>query len=336
MTRTHRVAILFATTAVATGALHAQESGCDRPVVEGRVTDSSGQIPLPGAGIVVHWSDPSQRPIRLASDALGAFRLCPPRAVAEATVWAEFGDYTSPHVTVDLTSPRAVSLAIDIEAEAGARLVGRVSDGRTGNPIAGADVRIAERAVAISGSMGQFVVTGLRAGRFLVRVSHLGYETLEETVELSSGLTLELDLGLTADPVELEPLFVSTVRLRKLETQGFYERKTWHERLGSGTFFSRDDVERRRPTHISHLIADAPGIRLSCSSGLRGCHLRSARPGCAPQIYLDGVHLRGTSIDEVVQAIEVGGIEVYDSVSSLPAEFGGADAQCGAVIVWTR
>ena len=54
---------------------------------------------------------------------------------------------------------------------------------------------------------------------------------------------------------------------------------------------------------------------------------------------LDGVPLRlsaGGPLDEYVLPTEVGGAEVYPGVASLPAEFSGSDAQCGAVVIWTK
>jgi hypothetical protein len=29
-------------------------------------------------------------------------------------------------------------------------------------------------------------------------------------------------------------------------------------------------------------------------------------------------------------------IEIYSGISRLPSEFGGGDARCGAIVVWTR
>jgi len=38
----------------------------------------------------------------------------------------------------------------------------------------------------------------------------------------------------------------------------------------------------------------------------------------------------------VVLPIKVAGIEVYKGPASLPAEFGGSDTRCGAIVIWTK
>ena len=62
--------------------------------------------------------------------------------------------------------------------------------------------------------------------------------------------------------------------------------------------------------------------------------MRNART-CRVKIYLDH-HLVGGGIDQFVLPLEVAGVEIYKGAASLPAEFGGADSQCGVVAVWTK
>ncbi|WP_423924508.1 carboxypeptidase regulatory-like domain-containing protein [Candidatus Palauibacter sp.] len=42
------------------------------------------------------------------------------------------------------------------------------------------------------------------------------------------------------------------------------------------------------------------------------------------------------SINDLVLPTEIAGIEVYTGAAALPAEFGGHDARCGAVVIWTK
>ena len=112
-------------------------------------------------------------------------------------------------------------------------------------------------------------------------------------------------------------------------------------------FFTAEDIERRNPLRITHMIADAPGIRLAnCNMWGHGCKLN---------IFLDGnLAIRGSkerwsltsgggtdmnpreSINDLVLPTEIAGIEVYTGGAGLPAEFGGHDARCGAVVIWTK
>ena len=59
----------------------------------------------------------------------------------------------------------------------------------------------------------------------------------------------------------------------------------------------------------------------------------SDRP-CKMRTFLDGIELRGFPV--AVLMIEVAGVEVYKGPASLPAEFAGSDARCGAVVIWTK
>ena len=70
----------------------------------------------------------------------------------------------------------------------------------------------------------------------------------------------------------MAPIVATAARSRRLEIKGFYERKYWGELVGGGTFFTTADIERRNPIRISHLVADAPGVRLEC--GLLGARCR--------------------------------------------------------------
>jgi hypothetical protein len=49
-----------------------------------------------------------------------------------------------------------------------------------------------------------------------------------------------------------------------------------------------------------------------------------------------GRNIAPASVDGLVIPAEVEAVEVYDGPGSLPAEFGGSNAGCGVVVIWTR
>ena len=214
------------------------------------------------------------------------------------------------------------------------RLLGRVVDRSTDRPVATAAVRLLGLTeVAESDRQGRFRLTGVPAGTHELEVRRIGYAPLRHAVEVTRGLTMEVEIGLVREPVGLEPLVVSTTRSRRLEIKGFYERKHWGELLGLGTYYTAEDIDRRRPIRISHMIADAAGIRT------RGGVIYNVRMGgCPTNIYLDNIKIEGgsESIDSLVLPIEVAGLEVYKGPASLPAEFSGSDSRCGAIVIWTK
>lgn len=312
------------------GPLAGQEVDCGgRASLLVTVLDESGSIVLPGATVVLRWTDAERMPVREATDADGRLRICVPRDASEAVVWAEFGDHSSGQAApAALVSgeEREVRLRILSSVPSG-RLIGRLVDRETGRPVATAAVSVVGRtAESASDGQGLFRLAGVPAGRHELRVRRLGYAPLRHAVDVTGGRTTELEVRLVREPVELEPLVVSTTRSRRLEIKGFYERKHWGELLGLGTFYTAEDIERRNPLRISHMIEELPSIRGG---------LYNARAGCRMAVYLDNI-LVGSSVDDFVLPIEVAGVEVYKGGASLPAEFGGSASGCGVVAVWTK
>jgi hypothetical protein len=55
------------------------------------------------------------------------------------------------------------------------------------------------------------------------------------------------------------------------------------------------------------------------------------------QIYLDGArYMVGPSGIDAIDSETVAAIEVYSSAAQVPVEFGGLNARCGVVAIWTR
>ena len=178
------------------------------------------------------------------------------------------------------------------------------------------------------------LIAAVPVGTHALDVRRLGYAPLSHSVEVNTGLTTELEVGLVPEPVELEPLVVTTIRSRRLEIIGFYERKWWGEQLGLGTFFEADYIERWRPLHIEHLLATEASIGLS--RGGDGLLVNRRGGGCPMRVFLDSNDVTGNELRDLVRPFEVAGVEIYKGAASLPGEFAGSDSQCGAVVIWTK
>lgn len=347
-----------------------QEEGCgERASLTVRVLDDSGAVPIPAATVVLRWTDADRRPVREAVDADGRLLLCAPEDARRAVLWAEFGDASSEEARVALESGVASEVELRMlfaEASTG-RILGRIMDMGSDRPVAAARVTLTGRAEAITTNRrGYFALSGLPVGDHELSVTHIGYAPLVHPVTVTLGRTTEALIGLSPDPVELEPLVATVTRSRRLEVRGFYERKYWGELLGGGHFFTVADIERRNPARITHMIADVPGVRLgNCGLGREGCQIYGSRisrgfmdQGCKMNVFVDGnLVIRGSderwavqeggrmaalldpklreSINDYVLVPEIAAIEVYTGAASIPAEFSGFDARCGAVVIWT-
>ncbi|MCY3601222.1 MAG: carboxypeptidase regulatory-like domain-containing protein [Gemmatimonadetes bacterium] len=309
----------------------------DRASLIVTVRDDAGTMGMPNATVVLRWTDAVRRPVREAADVTGHLVLCVPRDARRATLWAEFGDASSEEETVVIVPGmrHEVELRLVLAERRTGRLIGQVLDARTRQPVVAAEVFVPDRAERVeSNRRGRFVLSALPVGEHELSVRHIGYAPLTYAVMVRQGLTTEAEIALSADPVELAPLVATVERPRRLEIKGFYERKYWGELTGLGTFITEEDIERWRPLRVSHLVSMlvpsvAPGLknrRRFSGAGLT----------CPMAVYLDGIRLRQGELDQFVKPLEVGGIEVYKGLASLPAEFGGFRNRCGAVVVWTK
>ena len=123
-----------------------------------------------------------------------------------------------------------------------------------------------------------------------------------------------------------------------------------HRRLtGFGYHLTREDIERRRPTHLSDILLTLPGIysqQTRAGPGGRSIQMRRALPGraggCPVGVFLDGVLANrggdraGVTVDDLASPLDVEVIEVFQGLSSIPAEFLTNEARCGVIAIWTR
>ena len=100
--------------------------------------------------------------------------------------------------------------ATNIFAQSKLTLSGKVTDAKTGEPLAGATIYFPDlrKGVACSDG-GTFTITTVAAGKYLVEVSHLGYSSIVETIELGSNL--QKDFALSPTVIENEGVTVTGV-----------------------------------------------------------------------------------------------------------------------------
>lgn len=291
---------------VAAGPSLSAQQTCDPTVevaiIQGAVRDAESEVPLPGARVRVEWEGGSAE-AHAGSD--GHFVVCEVPAGEPLRVSAGVAGFSSRPVELELGAGETheLDLLVGFEARetpgrAGevvsrevpdlpGRIVGRVVDAESGSPVDGALVAVGDADYqAVTGAEGAFELERVPAGERTLRVHHIAYGEHQASVTALGNATVDLEIRLAAEPIELEPLTVTVteVRDRRLEIKGFYERKELGERLGLGRYFTWEDVERRNPRLLSEMVADLPSVRLDCRRGFgsRTCEVLSARapPGC--------------------------------------------------------
>lgn len=247
-----------------------------------------------------------------------------------------------------------------------ATLVGTVTSAETGEPVAGARVRLPEAAEErVTGPDGAFVVEGLPRARYRVVTEHLGMASDTARVDLRRGSGQVAVFTLETRPIELPSLEVEVERtFHNPRLAGFYGRMA----RGTGDYITREDLEqvdvvgafRRRVPFARITTCVAPGgLRVSGCWELaitRGAvSERSLLDGpagaCPPLVYVDG-HLLpstdaagggrriyGTNAFSTLQGLPrdlLEGIEVYRNPATAPGEYRALGDACGIVLVWTR
>lgn len=338
---------------------------CDVDEVTGALTgtvrDASGAMVLPGVQVVAQWEG-GRAEVTTGAD--GTYQLCELPANARLMAFARFAGFSSAVLEFQVPSGQVAGHDFLITLSEGprqtdelGRIIGSVIDADTEGPVEAALVGVAGRAhQTFTDSAGQFVLENVPAGELELELRHLAYGMHRAPLSVESGASVLVIVKVAAQPIEVEPIQVTVTAVRHLglEIRGFYERREWGEKLGRGYFFTAEDIERRRPRLITHMIADLPSTRLDCSGSprRRECELRFvSNPvtiGCQrANVYINSVRVIKSdqdphpeagphSLDQMVLPSEIAGVEVYPGAASLPAEFTGASGSCGAIVIWTK
>jgi outer membrane cobalamin receptor len=128
--------------------------------------------------------------------------------------------------------------------------------------------------------------------------------------------------------VDVAPVVVNSARGRLGEFQAHKGNPSF------GRFFEQEEIEKRRAGRISDLFRSVPGVTVTAMSGL-GNSVRVR--GCQPTLWVDGIRVPGTEVDEVANPTDIAAIEVYISAAGVPAEYRDRDTRaCGVIVLWSR
>jgi hypothetical protein len=125
----------------------------------------------------------------------------------------------------------ALCAAFPAAAQARVDLFGRVLDGTTDGPVAGAEVRIpALRVGAVADREGRFTLGRIPAGTYQVHVGRLGYSEVVERMVVNGDAPVEVHL--LPQPLVLEGLTVALTSLdRRTRRAGIAYRLVTRDRL---------------------------------------------------------------------------------------------------------
>jgi hypothetical protein len=197
---------------------------------------------------------------------------------------------------------------------------------------------------AVTDDSGHFSIRVPVSTSYRFRAQQIGYRNyLSRAVPIDASRDATVTLLLVSLPVALEPISVSASSQIYLQNSGFYERK----RTDPGYFMDPDAMiaAASKALQTADVLAGIPGITMLSGGGSRGIRIPqfSARPGFGcdngPRIFLDN-HLMNPQNDPIdvntIHPSDLLAAEIYRHVSEVPLKFGGNDAVCGAIVLWTK
>jgi hypothetical protein len=200
-----------------------------------------------------------------------------------------------------LTALTGLSTPLAGQRQSNARFttVGVVTDLNSGTAVAGALVEFpALRRQALTDANGRFSVSGMRAGRQNMVVSHLGYKTMVREVTIAESELLVVNLE--PDPVTLRGVEVQVDRLAM-------RRKSVAVSVNA---FEHSELLRSAVFSVAEFIRSRMAMQ-PCPSG-RGICVRRRGQIIAPVVYIDERRAFGLDELEAYPTYDIYLVETYD------------------------
>jgi hypothetical protein len=217
--------------------------------------------------------------------------------------------------------------------EATSSIRGQIVEQGTGTPVFGARITLlGTTKAATSDSAGRFAFQGLAPGLYVLQAGSIGFTKGAFQLQLGDGETLNQVFELAPRVYGLEPMTVEAQR--RLQGRRFEELRQRMAR-GMGTFITKEDIQRRNPGRLMDLLRTVRGVRAECAGSACVVKFAGQPTSCEPHYLLDGL----SSDSYIAQSLEprdVEAIELYRGAAEMPAEFGGIDAACGVIAIWTK
>ena len=203
---------------------------------------------------------------------------------------------------------------------------GKVTDGRTGEALAGASVYIADlKTGAITNNQGLFLISNISPGRHLIEVSFVGYSTHTEYLEISGDI--QKDFALSASIMENNEVVITGVstatQIRRTPTPV--------------TVVKRQDLIKISSTNLVDAISRNPGVaQISSGPAISKPVIRGL--GYNRLIVMnDGVRQEGQQWGDEhgieIDEYSVSKIEILKGPASLMY---GSDAMAGVINILTN
>lgn len=221
------------------------------------------------------------------------------------------------------------------------RILG-VFDSQSGEPIEGAEVIDAlNHVTSVTTKTGTVSLAFLPEGASMLRIQKIGFKPVTQFVEISPADTVSITILMVATAQTLPtvvtkdsaPLFLSP-GLRVFEER----RKAG----GAGRFITEAELRKNDVRGPLTNVVRETGTTVNCSTRTpRRCFaVSNRRPGnsnCRLDVYYDGALVNIDNGDlEMIRTDQIGAVEIYDSIASMPAQYNRTANGCGVMLLWSR
>jgi hypothetical protein len=253
----------------------------------------------------------------------------------------------------------AIAAAAPASAQTSA-LVGTVMRDTLGHAMGGGvEIRIPQlNGGATTNYMGEFRITRIPPGTYLVSIRSVGFEPLSDSITFVANQAVTREFVLKPIATQLDPVQTQAVAPRKYVSpalNGFEERRL----SGKGGYFIADSLMRAAENNrLSDVLGRIPGIQKIPDRGFT--YIASSRSGtdgglvfqgakgkvtfCAVTIYINGVlrwegpaSATNPPLDiNTINVSELAGAEFYAGGAAMPVQFNKTGTSCGVLLLWTR
>lgn len=298
----------------------------DQPLDSGAVSAAWSFITIGAGGVRFE-------PARVEAQVIpgGSFILCGVGAGGEVALIAASGSDTSGTIIVRIPDHGLLRRDVSVGGTVNVRGVVMTDADR---PAPNVEVLLAGRdRPAVTDSAGVFRISAARAGTQTLEARALGYLPERRAVTLAADRDTSLDIRLTSLKKLLDTIHVVAERVYWADRGGFRQR----QRAGTGRYFDSEAIRKRNPIDVYDLLRTMPGIQITRSGFDEYVTMRGGGGRCSPSLYIDGVRLPASLLNDLrflAPVQQIGALEVYSSSAGLPLQFSGFN-DCGAIVVWT-
>jgi TonB-dependent receptor len=201
-------------------------------------------------------------------------------------------------------------------AQSAGVVTGRVVDASDGAPLPGANVRVQDADIGVSANeRGRYQIQGLSPGTHTLVVSFVGFEPVNETVEVDAGETTEANVALESRVLESGEVVVTG--LREGQVRSINQKR---QALNIIDAISADEAGRLPDLNVAESTQRLPGVTLRTDRGegrfvsIRGTSPNRNNVTFNGQAMASSAGTRATALD-LVPAEMISSVQVSKAVT---------------------